>query len=120
MKTVAQIAKQAFDKVAAKISGAIHSAVITYQTQGAYDPVAGEYPVVDVTLTGRAVQDSVKPIADIFPAYVAGPSDALVLLEGFSTLPQENWKLSFAGKVRTIRQVQDIVAAGSLFYVVAR
>jgi len=117
-RTVAQIAKRAFDRVAARIPDAIHAATLTREVQGAYDAVAGAYSTTTATQSGRIVVDTVKPIADIFPAYVVGPSDELILLEGF-TSAVENDELQFAGRTKTVKKVQDIVAAGSLFYVVA-
>ncbi|QDP65866.1 MAG: hypothetical protein Unbinned7865contig1001_65 [Prokaryotic dsDNA virus sp.] len=117
--TVAQIAAKAYTAVAAKITDAIHNASLTYDTQGAYDFDTGEYALTPVTATGRAVVDTVKPVADIFPDYIAGPGDELILLEGFTSC-KENYRLTISGDTWHIGRVQDIVAAGSLFYVVAR
>lgn len=118
-RTVAQIAARAFDKVQAKITDAIHAATLTRATQGAYNPTTGEYATTTDEQAGRAVVDTVKPVEDVFPGYIVGPADELILLEGF-TSAKENDELAFAGRTRIVRQVQDIVAAGSLFYVVAR
>ena len=120
MVTVAQIAAKAFDAVAAKITDAIHPATLNWVEQGNYDPIEGKYPEVERSASGRVVEDSTKPVADVFEGYIAGPAEVLVLLEGFTVAPKENWTLTYAGKTRTIMKVQDIVAAGSLFYVVAR
>jgi len=118
--TVAQIAAMAFNGVSGAIPDAIHPATLTRTVHGAvYDPVTGSYPTTTETQTGRVVVDTVKPVQDVFPAYVAGPGDELILLEGF-TSARENETLIFAGRTRVIRQVQDIVSAGSLFYCVAR
>lgn len=117
--TVAQIAARAFTAVAARITDAIHDASLSDDAQGAYDTATGVYAITTTTAIGRAVVASEKAIPDIFPAYIAGPADELILLEGF-TACRENMRLTFAGWVRTVTQVQDIVNAGSLFYVVAR
>lgn len=117
--TVAQIAAKAMDAVAAKITDAIHAATLVRTTQGAYNATTGAYATTTATQTGRAVVDTVRPAQDVFPDYVAGPGDELILLEGF-TSAKENDALTFAGRTRTVRQVQDIAAAGTLFYVVAR
>ncbi|MCD1619136.1 hypothetical protein K7H20_13785 [Salipiger manganoxidans] len=119
MPTVSQIAKLAFDGVARGIPDAIHAATLTRTTQGAYDVATGTYATTTAAQTGRAVVDTVRPVADVFPAYVVGPGDELILLEGF-TSAKENDSLTFAGRTRIVRQVQDIVAAGALFYVIAR
>ena len=119
MVTVAQIAAKAFNAVAAKITDAIQSASLAYDTQGAYNVDTGEYALTTTTETGRAVVDTVKPMTDIFPDYIAGPGDELILLEGFTSC-DENYRLTMTGETWHIQRVQDIVAAGSLFFVVAR
>lgn len=118
-KTVAQIAAKAFGSVARKITDAIHSASVTTTTQGGYNPATGTYAVTTATQTGRAVFANEKPITDVFPAYVVGPSDQLILLEGFTACAENN-ALAIGANAMTIMQVQDIAGAGSLFYVVAR
>lgn len=119
MPTVAQIAKLAFDGVSVAILDAIQTATLTRTTQGPYNPATGDYATTTDTQTGRAVVDSVKPVKDVFPEYVVGPADELILIEGFASAV-ENDTLTFAGRTRIVLQVQDIVAAGSLFYVLAR
>lgn len=120
MTTVAQIAAKAFIAVAAKITDAIHPATLTRETQGAYNPTTGAYAVTTVVQTGRAAVDTVRPVTDVFPSYVVGPGDQLVLLEGF-TIVKENDALVITGKpAMVVRAVQDIVAAGTLFYIIAR
>lgn len=120
MVTVAQISAKAFDAVAAKITDAIHPASLGWTEKGAYDPSSGTYTTAPKSATGRVVEDSVKPVSDIFEGYIAGPADVLVLMEGFTTVPVENWTITYAGKTLTIMKVQDLVAAGSLFYCVVR
>lgn len=116
---VAEIAALAFDGVAGAITDAIHPATLTRTVQGAYDPATGSYSTTTTAQTGRAVIDTTKPMNDVFPAYVVGPRDQLILLEGM-TSAKENDSLAFAGRTMIVMQVQDIVAAGSLFYIVAR
>lgn len=120
--TVASIADEAFDAVASEISGVVQSATLGREVQGAYDAGTGTYTMTNATgfpQTGRVVVDGVKPIGDIFPDYVIGPSDKLVLLEGF-TACQETDSLTFDSVVYTVKQVRDILGVGSLFYVVCR
>ncbi len=119
MFSVADIAKLAMDAVSGEISDAIHPASLSEDAQGAYNAATGAYAITTTTAAGRAVVASEKPVTDIFPAYIVGPADELILLEGF-TACRENMRLTFAGWVRTVTQVQDIVNAGTLFYVVAR
>ncbi|WP_108482263.1 hypothetical protein [Oceaniglobus ichthyenteri] len=120
MVTVAEIAAKAFDGVAGKIAGVIHPATMNWTEKGAYDPDTGSYTTTAKSDTGRAVEDSEKPVADVFEGYVAGPADVLVLMEGFTTVPKENHTITYAGRTRTILRAQDIVAAGAIYYVVAR
>lgn len=117
--SVAQIASQAFSGVSAAISGAIHSATLNWDVPATYDADTGTYSVSAQSASGRAVVDTVKPIADVFPDYVAGSGDELILIEGF-TACEEGWTLTFNGTTWHIKAVQDILAAGSLFFVVGR
>ena len=119
MVTIAEIAKEAFDAVALEITDAIHAATLTRTVDGVYNTTTGAYETTTPDQEGRAVVDTVTPKADVFPDYVVGPADELVLLEGM-TSAKENDSLVFAGRTRIVMQVQDIVAAGSLFFVIAR
>ena len=116
---IAEIAALAFDGVESAITDAIHLATLTRTTQGNYNASTGAYATTTAAQTGRALVDTVRPVADVFPDYVVGVGDELILLEGFTSC-RENDALAFAGRTRIVRQVQDIVAAGSLFYAVAR
>lgn len=118
--TVAQIAAQAMDAVSAQITDAIHSATLSYETNGAYDFDTGEYTQTTTTLTGgRVVAETERPPSDIFPDYVVGPGDELLFLDGFTDC-KETWTLTANGRTWVIRQVQDIVGAGSIFYAIGR
>ncbi|WP_212525854.1 hypothetical protein [Actibacterium sp. MT2.3-13A] len=119
MTTVAAIAAAAFDAVAAEVTDAIQSATLTRTTKGAYSTTTATYAETTSNQTGRAVIDTVKPIADVFPDYVAGPGEELILLEGFTSC-REGDTLTFGGRARSVMMVQDILGAGTLFYAVAR
>jgi hypothetical protein len=126
MPTVAEIAALALGAVDSAIPDAVHQATLSWSVnplpdhpQMAYNPATGTYTKTSASATGRLVVVTEKAPADIFPDYVAGPGDELLMLEGF-TACKEGWTLTGAGKTWHIRQVQDILAAGSLFYVVAR
>jgi len=120
MTTVAAISTEAFDAVAAAVTDAIHGVTLSYVTRGTYDPATGAYPAVTTPITGgRGVLDVSKPIADIFPGYVAGPSEKLILIEGITTAPKEGWTVNFNSVDYEIKRVLDIMDAGTLFYVVA-
>lgn len=119
MTTVTEIAGRAFDRVSARITDAVHSASIVRTTNGAYNASTGAYATTTATTTGRAVFANETPIEDIFPDYVVGASDQMLILEGFASV-KENDDITIGGVTRTVRRVQDIAGAGSVFYVVAR
>lgn len=121
MTTIADIAKEAFDGLSAEITDAVHPATLTRRTidEAAYDVMTGQYEAAVTTQTGRAMVETQRPMRDVFPEYVAGPGDELIFLEGF-TACRENDHLTFGGRTRVIRQCQDLLGAGTLFYVVAR
>jgi len=125
--TVAAIAAEAFDAVAEEISGLILACTVTRKTQGAYDATTGAYSETTTTFTGRAVIATGSTvegvgnakIADLFPAYVAGPSDTVMILEGLTGAPKENDTIAAGGVTRTVKAVGDVVGAGTLFLVIA-
>ncbi len=86
----------------------------TYSTE-----TGAPYGTTTTTNTGRAVIETTKPVQDIFPDYVVGPGDTLVMLEGFTSC-KEGWKLTIGTRVFDIRLTQDVLGAGSLFYAVGR
>jgi len=120
MSTVAAISAEAFNAVSAEVTDAIHAVTLSYSTQGAYIASAGAYGTTTSTVTGaRGVLDVSKPIGDIFPNYVAGPSEKLILIEGATATPKEGWGINFNSVDYVVKRVLDIMDAGTLFYVVA-
>lgn len=119
MPTVAEIADLAFDGVSGAIPDAVHTATLAQDTQGAYSTATASYAVSTATQTGRVVVDTVTPASDLFPDYVAGPADELLLLEGFTSCAEGN-RVTFQGRTKTVKLVQDIVGAGTLFYALCR
>ena len=105
--------------VAVAIPDAVHPATIVRTTNGTYNATTGAYAATTATTTGRAVFADERPIEDVFSDYVVGPADQLILLEGFTSV-KENDALTIGGVTRDVRRVQDIAGAGSVFYVVAR
>lgn len=119
-QTVAQIADEAFDAVAAEITDAIQTATVTRTALGARNVASDSYAETETTDTGRGVIVTERP-ADIFPDLAIGPHDQLILLEGLSTVPKDGDKLTFAHLTAApIVAVQNILGADSLFYVIAR
>ncbi len=119
MTTVSEIAKDAFDGVAADITDVIFTASLVYDARGAYHPATGDHTLTTTTVTGgRAVFGTSSAIPLSFPAYTQGPQDVLIYLEGFTVVPKIGWRVSANG-TRTIKAVGDIVEAGKFFEVVA-
>lgn len=120
MVTVAEIAKEAFDGVAVSIEGVVKAATMEYDTQGAYNAATGTYALTPTSGgAGRAIVGTAKAVKSSFPAYVAGPNDILLYLEGFTSSPSINWRVSIDGVVRVIKHIGDVVGAGGFFEVVA-
>jgi len=118
--TVAEIAELAFTSVNAAISGVIYPATMAYDTVGAYNPATGKHIAFSTPVTGgRAVLSTSAPVQTDFPAYVAGAADQMMLLEGFTTVPQVGWTVTADGATRTIKAVLDVAGAGEFFKVVA-
>lgn len=120
MTTVTAIADAAFDAVNSAITDVIKTCTVTKTTQGAYSATTGAHSTTTSQEAGRAVRDESRPIADIFPAYEAGPTDKLYYLEGLTAAPAENDTLTIGGSDMTITQVGDVAGAGTFFAVVAR
>lgn len=117
---VADIAKEAFDGVAAELDGVIQAASLIRTIRGAYDPTSGTFTETAQQWSGRALIADERALADIFPAYVIGPSDRLVYLEGFTESPKETDKVTIGSKAYQVTKTADIVGAGSFFTVVLR
>lgn len=117
--SIAKIAAIALNAAQGAITGAAHAATLTRKTVGAYDAENDFYSTTTETWTGRAVFQSIGPDRGGFPAYVVGPTDELILLEGF-TSAMVNDKVTVGTRTLTITAVRDISGAGSLFNVFAR
>lgn len=118
-QTVAQIADGAIAAVNAAITDAILTVNLWSITEGTYSAVTGSRPPAETDLgVFSMVVQTEKPISDLFPDYVAGPSDQLVFLRGAS-VPQEGWELRGAN-TNTIMKVQDILGNGTIFNAVVR
>lgn len=120
MTTITAIADEAFDAANSAITDAIHNATITYETayDYSYDPHQGDYVFTTTSITGRALFDTEKPVNDLFPDYVVGAKEILVLLEGFTTECKEGWKLTVNSIDYTIKKVQTVAGSVSLMYAV--
>ena len=116
--SVGDIATAAFNGVAGAMSGVIKTLTISHDVNGSYDPATGTYATTPATDTGRIVVASTTPIADVFPAYVIGPADLLIMAEGLSTAPKEGWTATFDGTDHSIKQVLDIAGGGGAYYLV--
>lgn len=119
MTTVAAIAAKALDKVALKITDAVHAAVLERVYQDSYSVTLGAYERTWPRQDGRVVFSGEAPKADMFPAYVVGRNDQLALLEGFTGVI-ENDTIRIGVTEYTVVAVQDIAGAGTVYNVVLR
>lgn len=120
MPTVAEIAKEAFDGVAAEMPDVIQDASLTRTTQGVYDPSTGTYATTTQTWNCRALFADEKAMADAFPAYVIGPADRMAYVEGLATTPKEADAMTIGGQAVTVMRVGDIVGVGTFFSLIVR
>ena len=120
MATVAGIADTAIAAVKAAITDAFISANLIEPTQGAYNTLTGTYAKGE---TDHGAKDILfkrsQRITDLFPDYVAGPNDQLVLVRS-TTAPQDGWVLRAGSIDYVIFGVQDILENGNLFNVLVR
>lgn len=120
MTTVAEIAKEAFDDVAAEMPEVIQTAELRRTTRGAYDPRTGTYAEIAQAYPCRVLFSDERAMADTFPAFVSGPTDRMVYVEGIQTVPVENDRMTIGSRGVVVRQVGDIVGVGSFFALVVR
>lgn len=116
---VEDIAREAFDAVAAEVDGPIQSATVTRTTQGTYNPATGQYAITTATATGRAIAETETAIADVFPGYVASEAETLYLIIELDWAPKQNDTLTIGGKAMSITKVRDVLGVAELFRVVA-
>ena len=120
MTTLATIADSAFDAVNAAITDVIDDATLTYKTNidFGYDPVSGQHMQTETSITGRALFDTTTPAQDIFGDFTQGPREQMVLLEGFSALCEEGWKLTVNSVDYTVQRAQAVAGSVALQYAV--
>lgn len=115
MTTIAAIAAKALNAVAAKITDAVQSATLVRNIEAGYDTASGVLDGNPATQTGRLVYCNQTAMPGLFPGYTVGPSDQLLLLEGFTSVLKNDVVNGL-----TVVEVQDLGGAGTLFYAVAR
>jgi hypothetical protein len=126
MTSVAEIALEVFTALAAELPDVVKACTLTKVTQGAYDATAGSYGEATATYTGQAIittggtiEGLNSTIKDVYPAYVAGPTDINMILQGLSAAPEKNDKVTIGSNTWTITLVGDVVGVGELFIIVA-
>jgi hypothetical protein len=99
----------------------VFTGTLTRSTQGAYSTTLGTYTLTTSTDTCRVIDATSNPRPDLFPNYVMGPTDRLLILEGLDSLAaQENDTIAYNSLTKTITQAADIVGVADLFMVIAR
>lgn len=117
--TIAKIAAKALGASRKAITDSVTDGTLTQITKGDYDVVAGNYDEIRSTQTGQVVFQGAAPIPDLFPDYVIGPNDRLLMLEGFTGV-RESDLITVGDKTRIVRAVLDISGAGTLYNIIAR
>lgn len=120
MVKASDIAKEAFDAVALDIADAIQDCTLRQVVRGAYDVATNSYSESASTYTGRLVVITERP-ENLFEGHVVGPQDQILFIEGLGVTPSKNDTISYSSVVDApIVATQDILAAGTLFYAIAR
>ena len=114
MKTVASIARTAFDKVDAKIGGVIHDCTQTRVTGGSANRVTGVYTPGTATDTGRLVVLDAQARESFFPGLVLEDQDLTVMIIEISDI-KETDTITFLGKSYSVLRQVDVVKGGGLF-----
>lgn len=125
MTTVAEIALEVFTALAEELPDVVKACTLTKVTKGTYDATTGAYSETPATYTGQAiittggtVEGINSTLRDAFPAYVAGPTDINMILQGLSAAPEKNDTLTIGSDDWTIKLVGDVVGVGELFIVI--
>lgn len=117
--TVAAIAAEAFDAVAADLSGVIRTGTLTRKADAGYNPTTEAYTAATGTYTCRVVDASSMPVGALPPGFVSGPGEAVLFIEGLTVEPRKSDVIAYGSRTRTVSQVADIAGAGGLYAVVA-
>lgn len=121
MISVAEIAKKAFDGVAAKMPEVIQVGELSKKAAGSYNAATGKYEAVSTDIFScRVLIGTSNAIQDTFPAHAIGPKDIILYLEGLSSVPSEGDLITVSGVERKIVKTGDIVGVGTFFVVVAQ
>lgn len=121
--TVAQIAKQAFDGVAAALGGVIKSATIKRAKTTDYDVETGDVTKSDVNQTCRMVFGGAGAGDKYFPELVIADTDEVAFIEGAgANPPKENDTLYLTDGASWLvtKPPRDIVQGGGLWVAIVR
>lgn len=121
MTTVAEIAAEAFDAVAAELPDTIKTGVFTRRTATSHDPTTDKVTNTSVTQNCRLVFASVDAAEDLFPELVLGASDELVYAEGTGAfVPKEADNLVSQGQAFKVVKARDLLRASGLHALIIR
>lgn len=123
VQTIASIAKKAFDKVATKVNGVIHSAQLVRAVVNTYDPSTGKVSGTDDTEACRIIFASGDAGNDVFPEIIITAPDEIVYLEGLVRLsPRKDDELHIGlSNIKwRINNARDLMQGGGLWAAVAR
>lgn len=122
MITVADIAKKAFDGVAAKVGGVIHACTLRRDRSTGYNVSTGAPNVITDSEACRMVFSRADAGQKYFPELVISAPDDVAFIAGAQALaPKSNDTLTLAsGAQFRIVQSRDILQAAGLWAAVVR
>lgn len=127
MTTVAEIALEVFEAVAAELPDVVKDCTLTKKTKGTYNAATDTYTETTATYagqlivaTGGAIEGGIPgTIKDRLPPYVRGPHDEVLLVRGLSAAPAENDTITVGSIIRTVKAVGDVVGVGDFYIVIS-
>ncbi len=129
--SVADIAAEAYDGVAAELTGVIKTVILTRRSSNPdYDPETGVVTPNESKVSGRIVFGSSEPAKNPFPDLVLGAGDSIAFLEGMLTAvspsplatmpPKEADTVTVGSKSWSILRARDVVEAAGLWPIAVR
>ncbi len=121
MHTVASIAKRAFDAVAKRIGGVIHSASLKRSGVTDYDPDTAEINATAQDFPCRVLLADSSAISDVFPDFEVSPADQLAYIEGSVMVAKENDVLTLSsGEKFQLKTSRDLLNSKQFYAAVVR
>lgn len=110
-----------FDRFQASKPEVVFDAVLTKVVQGAYNVATGSYALTPTPYNCRVFVDATTPADKIFPSYVLGENELLVMIADLDTIePVEGEKITFKSQTFEVIVNQNVLLGDFLHYAVVR